>query len=187
MIEKNGTTHDPEGDLARKYVAGTLAEDQAERFEEHYFECDECWREVETAAAVRHALTPQATARSAPRPWWPALAVAAVAAFALVGVWQWQASEPDTPIYRDAAGTIMSTNASRSADGIRITWKTPPDAQRYQVQLFKTDGELVASVVSAVPNVSFQASEIGGASQYRILAMDELGATVADSGLHPLP
>lgn len=187
MIETNGPTHEPNDDLIRQYVAGILAQDDAERFEEHYFACDDCWREVESASEIRTALAPSRTARPAPSWRWASLAAAAAIGFALLGVWQWQASRPEAPIYRDTTGGGFSTQASRSGDSVVLSWGVPADARRYQVQLLKLDGELVASLVTAAPTVSLQSSEIGPARQYRVLAMDELGATVADSGLHTLP
>lgn len=187
MIETNGPTHEPNDDLIRQYVAGILAQDDAERFEEHYFACDDCWREVESISEIRTALAPPRTARSVPSWRWGSLAAAAAVGFALLGVWQWQSSRPDAPIYRDATGGGLSTRASRSGDSVVLSWTAPADARRYQVHLFKLDGEQVASVMTAAPSVSLQSSEIGSARQYRVLAMDELGATVADSGLHTLP
>lgn len=42
--------------LAERYVLGKLNEAEAERFEEHFFECDGCFEEVQTIRAVREAL-----------------------------------------------------------------------------------------------------------------------------------
>ena len=44
-------------DLVSKYLSDELLPEEAEAFEEHYFKCDACWQELETALAVRASIT----------------------------------------------------------------------------------------------------------------------------------
>lgn len=43
-------------DVDARYVAGNLGADEAEAFERHYFECEQCWAAVERGVEVRAAL-----------------------------------------------------------------------------------------------------------------------------------
>src|SRR5207253_2619172 len=42
-----------EQDLIPLYVAGRLEPQQAEAFERHYFGCERCWEDLQTATAVK--------------------------------------------------------------------------------------------------------------------------------------
>lgn len=187
MNEPDAMNHEVNEDLAGRFVAGGLPAEEAERFEEHYFACQECWREVVTANDIRQALVPRSATRGPRRSAWPMLAAAAVAAFAFVGVMQWRESQSREPVFRDASRSGLQTEARISGDLVELSWQAPPQADRYQVQIFRDDGELVATKAVTNPQASFPRTEIAGAARYRILALDELGGTIADSALQPLP
>jgi hypothetical protein len=81
-------------DIVDLYVRGRLNEEDKRAFEEHFFACDSCFDEVQTAQrmadGVRHAvhtgLLPEIK-ESAVAPWWrPAFAFSAVACACLVGL-----------------------------------------------------------------------------------------------------
>ena len=187
MNEAVVTNHEPNEELARRYVAGLLPVAEAESFEEHYFACDQCWREIETANEIRQALMPRAGGRARTRPAWPFLAAAAVAAFAFVGVMQWRGSQSPQQVWRDGSGNDLRTEARISGDSIELSWQAPQQADHYQIQIFSSDGELVATRTVTRPQASFPRGEIARAAHYRIVALDELGGTIADSALQPLP
>jgi hypothetical protein len=57
-----------EGELefvAERYLAGRLEEAEARQFEEHYFECQRCFDQLEALRLIRQELRPAAKARSA--------------------------------------------------------------------------------------------------------------------------
>lgn len=72
-----------------RYIQGTLPELEAQKFEEHYFDCAECLAQVEALQAVTLKLgeLPRTTAKT-PIPW-PrrAAALTAIAAMLILGFW----------------------------------------------------------------------------------------------------
>ena len=72
--------------VVERYLLGDLSEAEREAFEEHYFECDECFAELEALGAIRDHLEEEQnrTPRLAMQPrartrwWWWALAAAVV-------------------------------------------------------------------------------------------------------------
>src|SRR6476659_8814406 len=91
-------THDQieKRDMIDGYLRGRLAEDDRKAFEEHFFGCDECFDEVQTAqrmacgvrAAVETGLLPAVQEKRAG--WWmPVFALSAVAAGLLLAVTTW--------------------------------------------------------------------------------------------------
>ena len=75
-------------EILETYLAGRLAEQDREAFEEHYFGCPRCFDEIRTLQTIRDVLptvtdkVESDTARPV-IPWLPALGLAAVAAFAV--------------------------------------------------------------------------------------------------------
>src|SRR5207244_3597262 len=100
-------------ELVDGYATGRLGEDDAARFEEHFFGCDACWAELERARAIRSAFAriPVSTARAEtrrPRLLWPRLALAAagLAAIAVLPLLrQRSVGRPPapTPVWRGTA------------------------------------------------------------------------------------
>jgi len=95
----------PADHAALDYVEGTLAEAEAERFEEHYFDCEVCLAQVQTLQAAGAGLARQVAKPAAPtRPEkvlsWPArAAVGATAAILVIGViaYKTMSSGPEPP------------------------------------------------------------------------------------------
>src|SRR5687768_12760419 len=91
-----------EEDLDARYLAGTLSDEEAEAFEEHYFACDRCWSNVQLGRDIRAASdrrTAPAPAlevqhggpvrtRAVSRSRWMPVAIAAAMALVAVGLWQ---------------------------------------------------------------------------------------------------
>ena len=78
----------PAEQCVEPYLDGTLSEVEAERFEEHYFDCQVCLAELQTMQAVRKKLGSEPrTAVKAPIPWPIRLsALAAIAAMLVVAL-----------------------------------------------------------------------------------------------------
>jgi tetratricopeptide (TPR) repeat protein len=115
------------------YLAETLAADEAEAFEAHYFACDQCWRELRQGLEIRAALTPKVdtsapvipfVAEPAPAlaarqlPWhWVSLAAAAALVLATVlTMWFRGSSSP-------AAETTLAT---APAPAVPVPTPAPP-------------------------------------------------------------
>jgi hypothetical protein len=136
-------------DLDTRYLAGQLSPEGAEAFEEHFFGCERCWGLVQQGLTVRSAFDADLPARlpavrpkpqRATRPWW-GLAAAAIAVVAL-GVWQLGFQrEPSVSedVFRGESAAFLVT---ASADSARLTaaWPRVPDADVYQVRLYRADG-----------------------------------------------
>jgi tetratricopeptide (TPR) repeat protein len=77
-----------------QYIQGTLPESEAQQFEEHYFDCPECLRQVEALQAVALKLGSQTRkAAKAPIPWPVRVgSIAAIAAMLVVGFFGFRAS-----------------------------------------------------------------------------------------------
>src|SRR5690349_13833779 len=79
--------HVEQHNLIERYLEGTLAEAEREEFEQHYFECEECFAQMEAANAARKVLQEigPAKGRSSARPWmWAAAAIAAALVIAVL-------------------------------------------------------------------------------------------------------
>ncbi|HZO53367.1 MAG TPA: tetratricopeptide repeat protein [Bryobacteraceae bacterium] len=77
-------------EIVEKYVAGTLAEDAAEAFEEHYFRCAACLARLET---VQNAIVLMRSPLKMRRYSYAGLAMAAGLVIALTGALVWKFSE----------------------------------------------------------------------------------------------
>jgi hypothetical protein len=109
--KKNEMTHQEiqDREIIERYVRRRLAPDERRAFQEHYFECDECFERVQTAArfvaAVRQASRKGllAEGEAEPQPWWaslftPAFGFAAAAALLLAATLGWLAfRQPAAP------------------------------------------------------------------------------------------
>jgi hypothetical protein len=200
-------------DLDARYLAGTLSEEEAEAFEEHYFACDRCWATVQLGLDVRAAndttvrtQQPRPAAlsveRAAPAPasrlrrqrWWP-IAIAASVAILAVGVWQQRSDRSDVPpIVDDLRGPADSIRAVASVRGrtLVISWPPKPNADRYGVRLQKSDATVVVdriiSDTSLVISRDSLAGVVNGERLYwEVRALDALRRTIARSRLIPVP
>jgi tetratricopeptide (TPR) repeat protein len=102
-------------ELAGRYLAGDLSDAEREAYEEHYFECDACFRELEILRTTRSVLEKDPPAsdpiqKSDPIPRWLPIA-AALAAATTLAVW-WSSHQGTVP---DQAHSPSSPGASASA------------------------------------------------------------------------
>jgi len=98
-----------ERDIVERYVAGRLPAAAREEFEAHFFACDDCFRTLELATAVREGFRAGARVPELNRRphWLAAMRIAAVAilvAAGAVGLWQLAPQRPASPIV--ALGTV---------------------------------------------------------------------------------
>ena len=199
-------------DLDARYLAGTLSEEEAEAFEEHYFGCDRCWAAVQLGLDVR-AATAAADSESpggAPaltigrgrparlqgtppsrRRWWP-IAVAASVAVLTVAVWQWDDASRIVPIDDAVRGPSDSIHVVASTRGrmMTVSWPPKPSADRYGVRLQKSDATVIVErIISdtslAVPRDSLVGVTAGERVYWEVRALDALRRTIARSRLVP--
>lgn len=193
-----------EEDLDARYLAGTLSEEEAEAFEEHYFGCDRCWSTVQLGldvrAAERKADAPAVTVtrRAAPsatpvsrRRWWP-LALAAAVAVLAVGVWQWGDRPAVGPIGDGLRGPADSIHAVASTRGrsLVISWQRTPSADRYGVRLQTSNATVVVERVVGDTSFVIPRDSLGGVADgervyWEVRALDALRRTIARSRLVP--
>ena len=192
-----------EEDLDARYLAGTLSDEEAEAFEEHYFGCERCWSAVQLGLDVRAAgrkseapataaNTPRAnSARFSRRSWWP-MALAASAAIIAVGLWQWRAQAPlSTPgdALRGPADSIHAVASTRGRSLV-ISWQRTPSADRYGVRLQKSDATVVVERVVGDTSFAIPRDSLDGVTDrervyWEVRALDSLRRTVARSRLVP--
>lgn len=197
-----------EEDLDARYLAGTLSEEEAEAFEEHYFGCDRCWTAVQTGLDVRAASTATAVdprvqtppltverggpAQRAPltrRQWFP-LAIAASIAVIAVAVWQAGNRSSITPSgdgLRGPADTIHVV-ASTRGQTLVVSWTPQANADLYGVRLQKGDAtvvleRMVNDTSLAVPRDSLPGVANGERVYWEVRALDALRRTIARSRL----
>jgi hypothetical protein len=190
-------------DIEGSYLAGALSPADAEDFERHYFECDECWSRVQRAAEIRSALADPANVgrsdvapirrKRAVRPWAGSLAAAAVVLLA-VGIWRSREiprspSLPPSTVMRGAARSINV--ASHTASGMLIAaWGRTPSASSYRVRLLSADGSLVYERETKDTSLVLGDSVVMSGSAlplfWEIQALNELRNVVAASTLTPV-
>jgi hypothetical protein len=121
-------------DILGAYIAGKLPEAERDSFEEHFFGCDACLRDVEAARIAREVLLKQPSARLGT--WWIGLAAAAAVIVGAIVFWPAaklvtvekpvaKAAEPsyellarfDAPVYRASTlrGAEKTARAFRDA------------------------------------------------------------------------
>lgn len=193
-VMRSGCAH---SDLAARYVAGTLPEPEAEAFEEHFFGCEECWREVERARSLRAAFAAEAgqpgTAGRAV-PWgrgakwrWPVgLAIAAGLVALLV-----------VPVARRGAPLSDAVRGGRPALDLhvdapaglpRVAWRPVRGAAFYRVRLFDAVGTVVVDRIVNDTSLSLASrpAEPGADRTYywQVVALDGARRPLASSRLH---
>lgn len=197
-----------EEDLDARYLAGTLSEEEAEAFEEHYFGCDRCWTAVQTGLDVRAASTattvdprvqtpPLAVERGGQAPrapltrrrWFP-LAIAASVAVIAVAVWQAGNRSSITPVgdgLRGPADTIHAV-ASTRGQTLVVSWTPKANADLYGVRLQKGDAtvvleRMVGDTSLTIPRDSLAGVANGERVYWEVRALDALRRTIARSRL----
>jgi len=190
-------------DLAALYLAGKLAEGDAEVFEAHQFACDRCSAELAQVSEIRAALgkpvlVPDQPARrtsSVRRDAWTLLAAAAAVAIVALGIRQLvgrPAVVPKHEVLRGQKEALLDLSLKAGPGGhVVLEWPPDPDARSYRVKILRSDGhpvltsetsdtrmELnVGALPPRPPGVSFLAT---------IEALDAMNGVVAKSGLKPL-
>ncbi len=198
-----------EEDLDTRYLAGKLSEEEAERFEEHYFACDRCWSAVQRGLDVRAANeraavaqvrrpaltvergTPARATAATGRRWWPA-AIAASVAIVAIGIWQGGELSnigSTTDGLRGPADTIRAVASVRGGNLV-VSWAPSANADRYGVRLQKIDAALVIDRVVNDTSLSISRDSLPGVADgervyWEIRAFDALRRTVARSALVP--
>ena len=198
-----------EEDLDARYLAGTLSEEEAEAFEEHYFGCDRCWSAVQVGLDVRAASRPSTeraaeapapaaaqgsrdrAPRIARRPWWP-LALAASIAVIAIGVWQWSDRSTVVPrgdVLRGPADTLHAVASVRERTLV-ISWQRAVSADRYAVRLQRSDATVVVERVTSDTSFAIPRDSLNGVDDrervfWEVRALDALRRTIARSRLVP--
>lgn len=177
-------------DLAPLYLAGKLREEEARAFEEHFFACESCRRDVEKGSELRalYGKSPLGLAKSSARPsrfWWPA-AVAAAIALVAVGVWQANRRSLEAlSVPRGAEAGIEGLAISPLADGgLDVAWTPRPEAALYHVQVFGPDGRSLWKTETREPRVRIENSlllpqPLRRTCDVRVEAVDSMGQVLA--------
>lgn len=154
-------------DLEAQYLADRLPPDLAERYEAHYFSCDQCWRTLQSSAEARAALF--LLGRSRPRRPWRAWGLASAATLVVaVGAGVLFRGAPS-----DAASTLrgsadsLALRASAVGGALTITWHAVPGAERYRVRLHRADGDVVLERESAETKFSIPVESLPATARTR--------------------
>ena len=92
-------------DLVEHYLSGHMAEDDANAYEIHYFACERCFGDLETARYLREALTRAAAKQREPFPpaktwllWMAPIAVAGAIGVMAAMIWEHTQEPPQNPV-----------------------------------------------------------------------------------------
>jgi anti-sigma factor RsiW len=138
----------PFEDRIDAYLRNKLPADEAERFEEHYFNCPDCFRETAERSAFLEALrgVGEAPFRARPRPdrsWRWVFAAAAAAGVLAAGILFFPRPRPKpSPIefsgdetVRGASLAVVGPAGALAAAPERLEWSPVPSAAEYNVAL----------------------------------------------------
>jgi hypothetical protein len=181
--------------IVADYLAGRLSGAEASAFEEHTFNCDRCFEELQRGSEVRAAATGEPAAAH-PRPGtttWLPLALAATVLLA-AGLWLAQPLfETPDPVYRDAGGGTgtLAVDVMHDDDRVTLTWAPVRGADRYGIRVFSDAGDPVFEQQSRetsidLPVTRWRASSRAGQFHVQVIALDELQQTIVQSDLEPL-
>jgi hypothetical protein len=189
-----------EHDLVALYLATRLPANDAEAFEAHYFGCERCWQEVRQTGELRSAFGKQFVVIAQPpritRDFWAPLAAAAVVAvmaFGLIRLTERPNPSPDSRVFRSASANRLDlTVRLGSAGQVILEWSPHPDAGRYRVAVFRSDGLPVLKSETSDLRVSLDLGALppppaGIAFLGKVEALDTMGQVVAESDLTSLP
>jgi anti-sigma factor RsiW len=185
-----------DADTEVRYLAGLLSPAEAEAFEEHYFECDICWRAVQQGTEIRSALAqPSLPASKAvhvrrSREWWPLLVAASVM---IIAVWRFpRPVESDNPNLNvgpvaepvRGAGASALISAAATDKALTASWARNTDARSYRVRLLAEDGQLlldreVTDTSIVVPLDSITRLGSSGAIYWQVDALNDLRVVVS--------
>lgn len=111
-----------QADIIEKYLLAELSEAEQDAFERHYFECADCFAELQTYRALQSELAATAPAiRSeplgpprAPKPWRLVWAVGVATVLAVVGLGYWLRSSK-TGVSAPTSGAVSTSSEARQA------------------------------------------------------------------------
>lgn len=176
-------------DLLRRYAAGKVDGEEADRFEQHLFECDRCWNELREVAHLRSALRDRMELRrsNVARPIAPILAAAAAMVLIILGAWNLYLDRrtPDRTIWRGPHIGAITLSAVRQDSTVSIRWNSIPGASTYVVSIFAADGTLVQRVPATDTNVTvtLEPTSAAEAVYARVDAIDRARRPIAESSL----
>ena len=128
-----------EKDVIEGYLLGNLEQSDQEAFEAHFFECEDCFEELETLRGVQQELESRGVPRLAQRPsatvkwWWWALAAAAGLTLAVTAVIWWTVADapPMTAaLSPELAG--LATIEPPNYEAIRLRGVSDESQQRFR-------------------------------------------------------
>lgn len=144
-------TRADETDLVALYLAGKLPENEAEAFETHYLGCERCAAALREGGEIRAALgkpvlvSAPASAEAPGRGqnvWTFLAAAAAVAAFfyGLGHVAQRPQLVTDSAAFRSGSVDSLALTVTAGPAGVVLEWPAHPEAQRYRIEVVRSDG-----------------------------------------------
>jgi len=172
--------------VAARYLAGRLADAEAEAFEAHYFGCERCWAEVRAAQELRAALVPKASPASR-RPWVPLAAAAAL--LGALGTWMLvrPGAEGDR-VYRAGRSSELDLSVSVGEAGVGISWPATPGARLYRVRVVTAEGALVTEREVAASPALLEKERLPATLLYvSVQALGQDGQVLAASSPRKLP
>jgi hypothetical protein len=210
MNEPEQTCPIADADTDTRYLAGSLTDAEAEAFEEHYFECDTCWKAVQRGAEIRSALSQSpriVEKRTTPavlrqpikrRTWWPALAAAAVIVVA-VGLWKFPLATQRSAAVTESGqtaeptrGTVEEPSISTTASGHTLTasWPHTPQARTYRVRLIAEDGRLLLERELADTSIVIPLEAVSGSNPeipiyWKVEGLNDLRVVISNYALTP--
>lgn len=188
-----------EGDYIDRYVAGRLPDPEAEAFEAHYFGCETCWQDLQSALQARAALVSQATIRGRPPSggrawrwigWTTGIAAAAAAAFLIFNIGSNGGPGGPEDVFRGSR-TAIQVQTSAADGAIVATWAAVPDADIYVARVYSEDGGLLYERETAAARAEVTRADLARADDlavvyWRVVALDSLRQPVARSPLVPV-
>ncbi|HVS04099.1 MAG TPA: hypothetical protein VMT16_15140 [Thermoanaerobaculia bacterium] len=175
--------HSERRELAVDYLAGRLSPSQGRAFEERYFGCPACARELEAALELRAAFA-QVAAEGGGGPGAPRRR--------RLG-WRWGASLAAAApgrVLRGGEGALSVRVARGAGDpaGLALFWQPVSGADLYVVRLFAPNGDLLFDATTpqtrlVVTPGALAAAPPGAAAFARVEALDPLRRRLAASPL----
>jgi len=187
-----------EQDVVSSYVAGRLAAPVAEAFERHYFECADCWNELELAYGLR-GLSPQEWPGGGRNvaPLWRRRSFLTLAAAASLGILAFglrtllreraEPLAPDTP--RSGAQELVFDVTRQPGGMLELSWMPGREASRSVVEIVAPDGVVLGRHETRETRIVLQERDLrcgAGPCSAKVRVIDSLGREIATSGFREL-
>ena len=203
-MRETDCTRVDERNLVALYLSGKLSEADAEAFELHYLGCDSCAAALREGGEIRAALgrpvlvanAPTAGRPAAGRDVWTLLAAAAAVAALFYGVRQLterQEMVRDSVVLRSETSESLRLNVGAGPNGqVVLEWASHPDADRYRIEIVRSDGLPVLETETTDRNVLLAIADLpprpaGVSLLAKVEALNALRQVVAKSEREPLP